>query len=61
MTLLQNLAFIVSQRRAIGGFPAINSVMLLVLDVGTPSARFIVLLIALFRVLRFLSAHMGAA
>ena len=61
MTFLQNLAVIVSQRRAIGGVPAIISVMLLLLDVGTPSACLIVLLIGLLRVLRFLSAHMGAA
>ena len=61
MTFLKNLAVIVSQRRAIGGVPAIISVILLLLDLGTPSACFTVLLIALFRVLRFLSAHMGAA
>ena len=49
------------QRRAIGCVPAINSAMLLLLDVGTPSACLIVLLIVLFRDLRILSAHMGAA
>ena len=61
MTFLKNLAVIVSQRRTIDGVPAIISVMLLLLDVGTPSACLIILLIALFRLLRFLSAHMGAA
>ena len=61
MSFLQNLVVFVSQRRAIGGVPALTSVRLLLLDVGPPSASLIVLLIALFRVLRFLSAHMGVA
>ena len=61
ITFLRNLAVIVSQLRTNGGVPASISDMLLLLDMGTPSACLTVLLIELFRILRFFSAQIGAA